>query len=127
MPGLIRLRSSKPPNAGQPLERDIQAACLGWLALQGALVIRTNSGLLVAEHKGKRRAVRFNNQPGCSDAVCCYRGRFVGLEIKRPGGRLTLLQKAFLDAVRLAGGLAFVVRSLEELQAAIAAEFGEAT
>ena len=29
---------------------------------------------------------------GIPDIICCYKGRFLGLEVKLPGGKLTALQ-----------------------------------
>lgn len=47
------------------------------------------------------------------DFLCCVRGRFVGVETKRPGkiGHATRRQLETLDQIRAAGGLAYVVDS----------------
>lgn len=107
-----------------PREKDIQATCTQWLELFGAVVVRTNSGGM----KIGRRYVKFNDQPGCSDTlVCLPGGTFLALELKRPGRDQTdplrkAKQQSFQSAVVRAGGLALIVRSLEELKAALAAE-----
>lgn len=108
----------------QPLERDIQAACLHLLALSGVMAFRVNSGAVTGEHNGKRRFFRFNGARGCSDilGVLPRSGRFLAVEVKRPGGKLTPDQAAFLDRIRAAGGLALVVRSDRELEAALRVE-----
>lgn len=46
---------------------------------------------------------------GIPDYLGCVRGRFVALELKMPGGRLSALQKFCLRKISLAGGYAKVV------------------
>ena len=55
---------------------------------------------------------------GIPDLVCCYNGRFLGIECKAGKGKTTAQQERELDAIRAAGGFAFVVRetNLEELK-----------
>ena len=50
------------------------------------------------------------------DVFCCYRGRFLGLEAKLPGGRLTALQKRALEKINRAGGIARRVESVEDVK-----------
>jgi hypothetical protein len=51
---------------------------------------------------------------GIPDLIGCYKGRFVGLEVKRPGKPLTQLQAHTLKRIKAAGGVAAVVHSVEE-------------
>lgn len=51
---------------------------------------------------------------GIPDVIACFKGRFVGLEVKRPGNKPTLLQKVTLDLINKAGGTGAVVYSLED-------------
>ncbi len=81
-------------------ESDIVAAVLDYLRLRGAWVLKTHG------HLGQR--------PGIPDIVACYRGRFLCLEVKRPGGRLSPRQAAELAAIKEAGGIAEVVTSLDD-------------
>lgn len=53
-------------------------------------------------------------QRGLPDIICCYKGRFVGLEVKRPGKDATELQAFTIEQIRRAGGVAGVVHSVEE-------------
>lgn len=46
---------------------------------------------------------------GVPDILCCYRGKFIGIECKANGGKPTRLQLSNLQAIRDAGGLAFVI------------------
>lgn len=103
-------------------EKGAQRAILDYLALIGAFAIRINSGGVVSEYKGRRRFVRFNNQPGCTDIVCCVAGSFVGIEVKGPDGRLTPKQAACIDAIRVAGGLAIVATSVADVERALREE-----
>ena len=98
----------------KPTERDVQAVCLQWLRLFGAVVVRVNSGAM----KVGKRLIRLNSEPGCSDALVCLPGdgRFCAIEFKRPGGKPTPAQASFLAAVRAAGGLAVVATSLDDLR-----------
>ena len=56
---------------------------------------------------------------GVPDIVCCYKGRFLGLECKRPGGRLTELQKRAIEKINRAGGVACRVESVEDAKRVI--------
>ena len=69
----------------------------------------------------KRRKVfhlRFQAQTninGIPDIICCYKGLFIGLELKQEKGKATELQKKKLEAINNAGGIGLVVRSVEEV------------
>jgi hypothetical protein len=108
----------------EPLEKDVKRVCADWLTLWGAVPIRVNSGAM----KIGGRYVKFNDKPGCSDSlVCLPGGRFLALEVKRLGADKTAAkrkaeQRAFLDEIVKAGGLGLIVRSLDQLKAALKAE-----
>ena len=53
---------------------------------------------------------------GLPDVICCYRGRFVGLEVKTPSGKLTKLQETTLRRIQAAKGQAFKVTSVEKVK-----------
>lgn len=57
---------------------------------------------------------------GVPDIICCYKGRFLGLECKLPGGRLTKLQKRTIEKINRAGGVACRVESVEDVKRMIA-------
>lgn len=54
---------------------------------------------------------------GIPDLIVCYRGRFIGFEVKRPGKDATKLQDFMLKRITTAGGIAMVIRSVEEAEA----------
>lgn len=96
-------------------EKEIQSAILEYLNLQRNCVAwRFNRGAMAGEYKGKRRFTVFG-PPGCSDILGVLNGRFLAIEVKRPGNEPTVDQQAFLDSVSHAGGIAAVAHSLDEL------------
>jgi len=54
---------------------------------------------------------------GVPDVLVCYRGRFVAIEIKRPGQSPTKLQRAVIQQIQDASGIADVVCALDEVRA----------
>lgn len=91
------------PRLNNPLlkETDITRSIREFLARIGAFPIKMWGGGFQA--------------PGISDLLICYQGRFIAIEVKKPGGRLTDRQIAFMDKVKRAGGQAFVACSLEDV------------
>ena len=51
---------------------------------------------------------------GLPDLIGCYRGYFVAMEVKKPGGHATDLQAFTMQRIRTAGGYAAVIHSVEE-------------
>ena len=90
------------------LEKDIVAAIKRYLSTLGDDVF------FWKEHGGPYGV------SGVPDIICCYRGRFLGLEAKLPGGRLTALQKRALERINRAGGIARRVESVDDVEAIIA-------
>ena len=56
---------------------------------------------------------------GVPDIICCYKGRFLGLECKLPGGRLTELQKRAIEKINREGCIACRVESVEDVKRVI--------
>ncbi len=46
--------------------------------------------------------------------LCCYRGRFVAMELKRPGEQPTRIQAYRMAQIVEAGGFAFCIHSATE-------------
>ena len=90
------------------LERDVVAAIKRYLASLGSDVF------FWKEHGGPY------GTSGVPDIICCYKGRFIGLECKLPGGRLTELQKRAIHRINQAGGIACRVESVEDVKRVIA-------
>jgi hypothetical protein len=99
-------------------ERDVLGAILEWLPYCKAVAwfARMNSGAQVVGD----RYVRFGFK-GCPDIIGQLRdGRFLGIEVKRPGAEPTEAQVEFLSKVQRHRGVAFVAHSLEDVQTCFA-------
>lgn len=100
----------------KPTESEVLRACLDYLRARGILAWRNNTGAMSATYKGKTRFIRFS-EPGIADILGVLPGgRLLAVECKRPGGKLSELQAAFLARVRDAGGLAVCVDDVRFLE-----------
>ncbi|MGN0779328.1 MAG: VRR-NUC domain-containing protein [Aristaeellaceae bacterium] len=88
-------------------ERDVVAAIKHFLASYGSEIF------FWKEHGGPY------GTSGVPDIICCYKGRFLGLEVKLPTGRLTELQKRAIRKINQAGGIACRVESVEDVKRVI--------
>jgi Holliday junction resolvase len=52
---------------------------------------------------------------GIPDIICCYRGQFLAIEVKVPGGEPTAWQHRELNGIRAAYGEAMVATSWREV------------
>lgn len=85
----------------QHLEADIVKQIRDILARCGARSIKIHGGNY--------------QEAGISDLLVCLDGKFVAIEVKKPGGKMTLLQEQFQHDIRAAGGIAFVATSAEDV------------
>lgn len=90
------------------LERDVVASIKKYLASLGSDIF------FWKEHGGPY------GTSGVPDIICCYKGRFLGLEVKLPSGKLTELQKRAIEKINRAGGIACRVESVDDVKAVIA-------
>ena len=73
------------------------------------------------QYKGVDRYVKAGFK-GLSDIIGMLRdGRFLAVEVKRPGGQPTQAQIEFLGLVDRSGGVAFIARSVDDVIRALAA------
>jgi hypothetical protein len=81
-----------------------------------------NKILLYLNNQPGTWAVKFPAvlQRGLPDIVGCVHGRFMGLEVKRPGRDVTPLQAVTLAKIRRAGGLTAVAHNVEEVKTVLA-------
>lgn len=121
--GMLREINLKKKKGKNKEEQKLLNACLGYLKLRGCIAIRNNSGVIfLSNGDGTQRAVRAGMQ-GASDIIGCLpNGKFLAVECKSKKGRLTESQAQFLESVRVRGGVALVIRDLEELHTAIEQE-----
>lgn len=62
---------------------------------------------------------------GIPDIIACVDGRFYGFEVKTETGKPTGLQEATIRKILKAGGVAVIVRSVDEVRAVIGAPCDE--
>ena len=62
---------------------------------------------------------------GLPDIIACIGGKFYGFEVKTERGKPTALQEAAMRKIRLAGGIAAVVRSVDDVKTVLNAEGSE--
>lgn len=94
-------------------ESAVLGQCLAYLHIKGIFAWRNNTG---AAKTDDGRFVRFG-LPGASDIIGVLPGgKFLAVECKRSsGGRVSEQQKAFLEKVKSAGGVAIIAKSVEDL------------
>ena len=61
---------------------------------------------------------------GIPDIIGCVKGRFFGFEVKNETGQPTALQSATIRKIKEAGGVAVVVRSVDEVRTVLASHGG---
>jgi hypothetical protein len=100
-------------------EGRIKAACLWYLERRGIFAWNNPTG---ATQIAPNRWIRFGLK-GSSDILGVLPGgRFMAIETKSKGGRLSSEQSAFLERIRGSGGVAVVVRSWQELDVVLRRE-----
>lgn len=100
----------------QPTEQQIVKSILEYLAYRKIFAWRNNTGAMIASYKNKERLVRYGAK-GSPDIIGILPGGiFLGLEVKRPGGKSSAAQKEFGEKVFAVGGIYKVVHSVEEVQ-----------
>lgn len=125
-------------------EGDLYRPIIEAFAVRGIYLERRNAGTIAIQGKGKRRVIRAGalgvpdltgwttRQVGvycvkggerCQTPHPCASGLYVAVEVKRPGWRPSkesllrwTAQQAYLDRVRQAGGLAWIVRHPSEVK-----------
>lgn len=59
------------------------------------------------------------SQVGVPDIIACYKGKFIGIEVKNETGKTSPLQDINLKMINDAGGIGIVARSVEEVSKVI--------
>lgn len=108
----------------KPNESDLVKACLQLLHLRGIPAWRANAGAGLRPGRGGRMRPIRSNAEGTPDllAVLPPHGRLLGIECKSPAGRQRPAQAAFQKSVEAAGAIYRIVRSLDDLIAALTQE-----
>ena len=71
----------------------------------------TSIGAYYFKHHGGKYS-----QVGVPDIIVCFKGRFIGIEVKNERGVLSVLQERNLQRISDNGGIALAVRSLDEVK-----------
>lgn len=99
-------------------ETEIQTQILNFLESAGYIVMKYNNG--AHKVKGGVRGRRSKKSIGVSDILACSpSGKFCAIEVKKPGGVLSVEQEDFLDNVSKRGGVAIAAFSLEDVLLAL--------
>ena len=110
---MIRLGNRKPSGL---TEKMIENQILSWLKVKGIWATKIKTVGTYDQKLGRFRTPSPWYRRGVADILCCYNGRFIGLEVKTPIGRLSMHQKEFLRDIQAAGGVAAVVRCVEDVE-----------
>ena len=104
-------------------EAQIQKSILQWAAAKRILMFRINV-IGTPLHKGGKTIYRPSTNKGMADIHCQVLVNkipvSVWLEVKTKKGRISANQKAFKDSVEAAGGYYYLVRSIEDVELALA-------
>lgn len=93
-------------------ESEIQKAIIEYLTLKRVFHYRNNSGGF--KNEKTNHFYRFGT-PGSPDIVCVFKGQYVGIEVKKPGGKQNPNQIQFQKDLEKAGGMYVLAYSLDEV------------
>lgn len=96
-------------------ENALQHGCLEYLHLRGVAAWRNNTGML---YNKAGRPVYFG-VIGSGDIFAVVGGRFLSVECKVKGGKVSGHQKRWAAEVEAAGGVAIVARTIDDVQDAL--------
>ena len=83
-------------------EKTIERQIRNYLTRIGAWHIKTHGNMF--------------SHAGTPDILACVKGRFIAIEVKRPKGVISELQKANIELIKRAGGVAFIAYSVEDVE-----------
>lgn len=95
-------------------EQALMNAIKDLVTLRGGVPVRVNSGSIIFKKDGVTNVVK-GAEKGTSDLLCCFRGRFLAIEVKVGKNRLSQEQEDFGQWVREAGGIFLTAYNLDEV------------
>lgn len=100
-------------------EKQIENSILSYLKTRGVFAFKVESTGLFDPTLGRfRRKNSVHRMVGVSDILGILPGgRFFAIEVKSKVGRLSEHQKKFLASVNEVGGIGFVARSIDDVEA----------
>ena len=84
-------------------EQDIQTQIMDYIKSIGGIPIKQNQIGIYAT-------------AGVPDILACIVGKFVAIEVKKPGQKPKPIQVAWINAINSAGGVAFWADNLEDVK-----------
>lgn len=104
------------PQNNKISEKDIQNSIIEYLKYRGHLIKRNNSGRILIKGKSGFRSINLG-ESGWPDIIGCdKKGRFIGIEVKKPGNKPTREQLEIINEINnRPPGLAFVAYSLDDV------------
>lgn len=92
-----------------PSEKAITEAIKKLLKRRGAWVVKFHGG-----GQGP-----YKTKVGVPDLLCCYRGRFLAIEVKQPGKKPSPIQQHEIEQIVAAGGVAEVAADTATVEACL--------
>lgn len=93
-------------------EKDIQRSIIDYLRLKGVLCWKNSTGGI---YKKSTDSYIPSQSVGAPDIFALDEGTFYGIEVKRPGGKLSDKQSEFLRKIEENGGVAIVATSIDDV------------
>lgn len=104
-------------------EKEIQNSILDFLEhwiikteKKGFFWTNNNIGVFDPIKKIYRKNQSRHSLKGVSDIIGIVDGRFIAIEVKNRTGKLSPEQRQFINKINVSGGLAFVARSIEDVE-----------
>jgi len=97
-------------------------AILEYLRIRHVFAWRNNTGAAKVGEGRDSRFIRYGLKGSSDISGCLDDGRMLAIEVKAPRGRVTQEQTDFLESISKRGGVAFVARSVEDVEKAIFSE-----
>ncbi len=85
-------------------EQDIQKAICNYLTSLGNTIATVYTAAGIYSRKG------------VPDIFACLKGRYLQIEVKRPGEKPTKVQEAFMEGINSCGGIAFYATSVQDVK-----------
>lgn len=97
-------------------ENQVKNSILEYLHTMGIVAWPNNTGAVKYESHGTGRFVRYGHKGSGDILGVLPGGRFLSIECKTTSGRASSAQTDFMLTVNRAGGLAFIARSIDEVE-----------
>lgn len=108
-----------------PTEAQIKQDICMWLGLNRIFHWMPVTGGIFDPTAGRFRRLSGSQKKGCPDILAVKRGRLIGIEVKSHTGKTSPYQEDFIRELNKAGALAFVARSVEDVELELLRHFGD--